>query len=135
MVDFGAVELELIQKYSGKTLEEIWPNLPPELRRLKCNTCKMFFEESLLVNGKCPVCGETILQKMCILDRDGCPHTSVMDGIEYCPICGNTICPGCGTHDVVCLSRVTGYYQDVSGWNAAKQQELRDRIHTNIIAS
>ena len=36
-------------------------------------------------------------------------------------------CPNCGSTNVEHLSRVTGYLQDVSGWNAGKQQELKDR--------
>ena len=39
----------------------------------------------------------------------------------------NTARPGCGSHDVTQISRVTGYLQEVSGWNAGKQQELKDR--------
>ena len=29
-------------------------------------------------------------------------------------------------------SRITGYYQNVSGWNTGKKQELRDRIRYSI---
>ena len=47
--------------------------------------------------------------------------------IAYCPVCGGAMCPDCGNHNVLQLSRITGYIQDVSGWNAAKQQELKDR--------
>jgi len=36
-------------------------------------------------------------------------------------------CPNCGSTDVEQISRVTGYLQAVSGWNAAKKQELEDR--------
>ncbi|KAF5416627.1 MAG: DNA polymerase [Candidatus Methanogaster sp.] len=36
-------------------------------------------------------------------------------------------CPNCGSTNVEQLSRVTGYLQAVSGWNAAKKQELEDR--------
>jgi len=36
-------------------------------------------------------------------------------------------CPNCGSTNVEQLSRVTGYLQAVSGWNAAKRQELEDR--------
>jgi len=41
-------------------------------------------------------------------------------------------CPECGSHDVVQISRVTGYMQDVAGWNAGKQQELKDRTHYSV---
>ncbi len=36
-------------------------------------------------------------------------------------------CPRCDSRDVDHISRITGYLQAVSGWNAAKQQELKDR--------
>ena len=59
-------------------------------------------------------------------------HKSVVTGIEYCPLCGQAVCPECGSHDVVQVSRVTGYLQDVSGWNAGKQQELKDRMRYSV---
>ncbi|MHC1593135.1 MAG: anaerobic ribonucleoside-triphosphate reductase [Methermicoccaceae archaeon] len=52
--------------------------------------------------------------------------------VAYCPVCGNPYCPGCGNHHVLQLSRITGYIQDVSGWNAAKKQELKDRKRYSI---
>ena len=48
-----------------------------------------------------------------------------------CPICGQHCCPDCSNHCVAVLSRVTGYYQPISGWNAAKRQEFDDRTHYN----
>jgi ribonucleoside-triphosphate reductase len=36
-------------------------------------------------------------------------------------------CENCGSSNVEQMSRVTGYIQSVSGWNAAKKQELADR--------
>jgi anaerobic ribonucleoside-triphosphate reductase len=51
----------------------------------------------------------------------------VIATIAYCPLCGKAVCPACGTHDVVQISRVTGYLQAVEGFNAAKKQELKDR--------
>ncbi|RLF56604.1 MAG: oxidoreductase, partial [Thermoplasmata archaeon] len=32
--------------------------------------------------------------------------------------------------DVEQYSRITGYYQRVSGWNEGKQRELKDRYRT-----
>lgn len=52
--------------------------------------------------------------------------------VAYCPVCGNAYCPACGNHHVLQLSRITGYIQDVSGWNAAKRQELKDRKRYSI---
>lgn len=36
-------------------------------------------------------------------------------------------CPSCGSTHVEWWSRITGYYQNVSGWNKGKLAELRDR--------
>lgn len=49
-----------------------------------------------------------------------------------CPLCGNPMCPECGNHLVEQLSRVTGYMGNVSGWNAAKQQEFLDRTRYKV---
>ncbi|WP_300606693.1 anaerobic ribonucleoside-triphosphate reductase [Methanohalophilus sp.] len=45
----------------------------------------------------------------------------MMSGLKDC-------CENCGSSNVEQLSRVTGYIQSVSGWNAAKKQELADRM-------
>jgi len=58
-------------------------------------------------NGKC--------------SREFVPNTT------SCPVCGSPACPDGMNHHVDQLSRVTGYMQVVSGWNAAKKQELKDR--------
>jgi anaerobic ribonucleoside-triphosphate reductase len=68
---------------------------------------------------------------MCPLDHCHCTH-EIISGIEYCPLCGKAVCPECGSHDVTQISRVTGYLQDVSGWNASKQQELKDRMRYSV---
>jgi len=41
-------------------------------------------------------------------------------------------CPSCGSNDVECYSRITGYYQRVSGWNEGKKRELMDRHRVTI---
>ncbi|MDH5450890.1 MAG: anaerobic ribonucleoside-triphosphate reductase [Candidatus Bathyarchaeota archaeon] len=46
------------------------------------------------------------------------------------PINGN--CPNCGSSNVEWWSRVTGYYQAVSGWNEGKKKELLDRYRTAL---
>jgi ribonucleoside-triphosphate reductase len=45
----------------------------------------------------------------------------IMSGLKEC-------CENCGSGDVEQVSRVTGYVQAVNGWNAAKKQELADRM-------
>ncbi|MCX6693723.1 MAG: oxidoreductase [Methanomicrobiales archaeon] len=100
--------------------------IPPEARSYKCHTCHLVVEET-----PCPRCGEKELEVMCPLDHCHCAH-EVITGIEYCPLCNSAVCPDCGSHDVVQISRVTGYLQDVSGWNAGKQQELKDRVRYQV---
>jgi ribonucleoside-triphosphate reductase len=36
-------------------------------------------------------------------------------------------CANCGSSNVEWWSRITGYYQNVTGWNKAKKRELTDR--------
>jgi len=40
-------------------------------------------------------------------------------------------CERCGSKDIDYLSRITGYVQPVSSWNAAKKQEFKDRKRYN----
>jgi len=53
--------------------------------------------------------------------------------LTVCSSCGATTsgmaeaCPICGSSAVTVWSRITGYYQDVSGWNEGKLAELRQR--------
>ena len=53
--------------------------------------------------------------------------------MTFCRDCGklsggiNRNCPFCNGNNVEWYSRVTGYYQRVSGWNDGKRQELLDR--------
>ncbi len=41
-------------------------------------------------------------------------------------------CPLCRSKNIDHISRVTGYNQAVSGWNRAKQQELKDRMRYKL---
>ena len=119
-MNWSEEQRKLIEKY--KSLDDI----PVEERQYKCHTCHYVVEES-----PCPSCGEMNLEIMCPLDHCHCSHT-IVERIEYCPICGQPICPECGSHDVSQVSRVTGYLADVSGWNAGKKQELKDRAHYTV---
>jgi predicted RNA-binding Zn-ribbon protein involved in translation (DUF1610 family) len=102
-----------------------------EKTKYKCHTCFTIIPEERVVEGKCPICGDSFLEKMCPLDHLCTCAIDVTYGANYCPECGAAICP-CGSHDVEQISRVTGYMQDVSGFNAAKKQELRDRQRVTI---
>lgn len=102
-----------------------------EKQRYKCHTCHTI----VCVNKDepCPLCNESFnhLIKMCPNDNCTCTHEITM-ALAYCPICNEAMCPICGCHDVAQISRVTGYLQDVGGWNIAKRQELKDRQRVNI---
>jgi RNA polymerase subunit RPABC4/transcription elongation factor Spt4 len=114
-MNWSAEQLALAQKYSSPD------ETPADGRQYKCYTCHAIVSDPI-----CPICGDEHLQVMCPLDHAECSH-DISAGIEYCPLCGEAVCPICGSHDVVQISRVTGYLQDVTGWNAGKQQELKDR--------
>jgi len=98
----------------------------------KCDPCKTLFHDEDLNEGKCPICGKAVV-KLCERDPGSCKHPDEIFGIvEYCPVCGKPCCPLCKSHDVMVLSRITGYIQDVSGWNAGKAQELKDRTRYSV---
>jgi Anaerobic ribonucleoside-triphosphate reductase len=113
-----------LKKYIGlKHLEK----LPDVLKRFKCPIC----HAAAFTEPACPDCGNTTNILMCPIDHCGCHHL-ITECLAYCPICGEAMCPECGSHDVFQLSRVTGYIQDVSGWGKGKQQELKDRHRCTI---
>ena len=121
----------VVKRYSklgeiGK--KDILATIPFAERRYKCHTCHTIVDEM-----PCPKCGEPHVAVMCPLDHCHCGH-DLITAHAYCPLCGEPVCPECGTHDVVAISRVTGYLQDVSGWNSGKRQELKDR-HRHEIAT
>ena len=58
--------------------------------------------------------------------------------LTVCNNCGTVsplmskLCPTCGSDNVEWWSRVTGYYQAVSGWNEGKKRELQDRYRVPV---
>lgn len=101
------------------------------MTKYKCFNCLVILEESVMLEGNlCPVCKQECM-KMCPKDHCNCSH-EIIETIAYCPDCGAPICPTCGCHDVTQISRVTGYLQEVNGWNAGKQQELKDRTRYTV---
>ncbi len=58
--------------------------------------------------------------------------------LTVCNDCGvvsplmSRACPNCGSANVEWWSRVTGYYQAVSGWNEGKKRELQDRFRVTL---
>ena len=97
----------------------------------KCFTCHLVLSPKDVVDKKCPICKEEFLVEMCKADHPCKCATQTTPGLQYCSLCGDPICP-CGSHDVATISRVTGYLQVVEGWNAAKRQELKDRVRYDI---
>jgi len=102
--------------------------LPDDLKRYKCPLCHAAGFDTT----ECPDCGSKDVFLMCPLDHCGCLH-DIESGVHTCPICGDYICPQCGSHDVTVVTRITGYLNDLRGFNAAKEQEVKDRHRVNII--
>jgi hypothetical protein len=135
---------ELIERYSGQKLSDYFSELPEDQRRYKCFGCKKIIPADcalpLAKEGEneefsdelvCPECGCALVM-MCPLDHNHCSH-EIMAGLSFCPLCKQPVCPECLSHDVFQLSRVTGYLQDVGGWNAGKKQELVDRTRYDAL--
>lgn len=102
--------------------------LPKHMKRYKCTICMNagFIEE------KCPECGEEKgIILMCPADHCECHHL-ITEKLSYCPICGQAMCPVCGSHDVFQLTRITGYINDIGGFNNGKAQEVKDRVRSNL---
>jgi hypothetical protein len=107
--------------------------------RLKCPACyEVAFKDEVTTfggkDGNQPLCSDCELEMVPLCKNDHkctCIET-VHQGMLYCPDCGHPVCPGCGAHNVEVVSRVTGYLSSVGGWNAAKQQELKDRHRVNV---
>ena len=78
----------------------------------------------------CPEC-KTPVVKMCDSDHVCTCALEISSGMFLCPTCGVPICP-CGAHDCTVISRVTGYLQDIKGWNSGKRAELMDRHRTTV---
>lgn len=128
-------------------------DLPDNQSLYKCPHCKYIFNINnagmanilAILSGKwfsfCPICKRNDSELLCKVDsyslflkRQGikCRNGESIAGVELCPICNHSICPQCMNHNVIAVSRVTGYMGVVDGWNNGKKQELLDRQHYNI---
>ena len=97
--------------------------------KYKCHRCFVSFENE---TGICPECNQADqVSEMCPKDHCQCSH-DITESLAYCPECGAAMCPVCGCHDVSQISRITGYMGDVSGFNAGKRAELKDRTRYTI---
>ncbi len=96
----------------------------------KCYNCKLTIDDECVVDSRCPECGGSVVE-MCPNDPGSCNH-GVVDGTAVCDICGEFVCPICGSHDVEALSRTTGYYGPLSSFGAGKQAEFKDRKRYDV---
>jgi len=91
-------------------------------QRYKCPICYKIVEEL-----PCPECGYTCPLPMCREDHVCTCLMPISEKIRFCEVCGSAICP-CGSHDVEVHTRITGYINALSGFNAGKAQEVKDRV-------
>lgn len=138
------------QRIEREDIHEKLKELPENHSLFKCHICKYIFDifseaqgVAILValidksNIRCPRCNTENVELICKVDAYSvylklkglvnCRQGIIISGTDICPVCKRAICPECFNHSCVSLSRVTGYVQDVSGWNAAKKQELIER--------
>jgi hypothetical protein len=121
MSDLLEQTTEIVERFKGLGLEKAWELAPNELKRYKCENCKLIVWET-----PCPVCGNSTIKKMCPSDHCHCSE-DIVESVKFCEVCGSGICPVCGTHDILALSRITGYINSVESFNMGKKQELKDR--------
>lgn len=95
-----------------------------------CRECKKYLKDIDLIDGKCPICGD-LPSKTCEADHSCKCAIEVHDKHNLCPVCDAPVCP-CGSHDIIIISRVTGYLSEVFAWNAAKTQEWKDRRRIDL---
>ena len=119
-MDWSAEQRKITEKY--KKLDDI----PETERKYKCHTCHLIVDQN-----PCPNCGETKLEIMCPLDNCHCMH-EMISGIEYCPLCGKPVCPECGSHDVVQISRVTGTCRTSPGGMPASSRNSKTASATPL---
>lgn len=128
-------------------MHQILMDLPDNESVHKCHYCKFIFDtcsEGIPVlmalipkdDIRCPNCGKNNPELICKADAYsvhlkingfGCRKGVLISGVDICPICHSTMCPKCMNHSVISWSRITGYLNDVQGWNDGKRQELMDR--------
>ena len=69
----------------------------------------------------------------------GITYFAVTRDLTICNECDHVMgilvdrCVACGSNNIEGFSRITGYVQAISGWNAAKLEELKDRRRYTII--
>ncbi len=142
----------IISKEEREEKYEKLKELPENDSLFKCFRCRTIFDiysgglpVLMALSDKsgilCPECKSDSTELICKVDAYSvylkmtgfnCREGLILNGTDICPICKTSMCPQCMNHSVVSLSRVTGYIQDVAGWNMAKKQELIDRKRYGI---
>ena len=115
---------EVAVKYEEALLKLAMEDEPK--RRFKCPICYSIVDET-----PCPMCGYATPAPMCREDHVCTCLNPISEKIRFCEVCGSAICP-CGCHDVEVHTRITGYINALSGFNAGKAQEVKDRVRNNI---
>lgn len=134
---------------------EMLRSLPENETMHKCPHCNFVFDTTqggqanilaILMGGfyaYCPRCFIINPELLCKVDAYSvilklkglkCGNGDIIPGVDLCPVCNRSMCPKCYNHNVVSLSRVTGYVQSVDGWNNGKKQELKDRQRYAIMS-
>ena len=68
-----------------------------------------------------------------IINKTEIQYFAFTKDLSVCNKCNSTFgglvdkCPNCGNANMEWWSRITGYYQNISGWNEGKKRELKDR--------
>lgn len=137
----------LLNREEIQDRHEMLKNLPENQSIFKCHSCKQIFNiysEGLTIfvalapkdNVQCSKCKTYNTELACKVDVRSiylklsgfnCRKGVLISGADICPVCNVPMCPECNNHNVVSWSRITGYLNDISGWNMAKKQELMDR--------
>jgi len=79
---------------------------------------------------------ESIMNVVDLMDRLEMGYVSVNHNRNRCMDCGFENaeehlekCPSCGSEDIDCLQRITGYLVGTTNrWNCSKLAELKDRV-------
>ncbi len=80
---------------------------------------------------------QSIMKVVDMMDAYNMGYCSVNHNRNRCMDCGYEdaeedlkVCPKCGSHNIDCLQRITGYLVGTTNrWNSAKLAELKDRVH------
>lgn len=144
--------INIYKNYNGILKKEELVDLPNNYDIYSCLHCRYIFDPRPItdsewiitggINKSCPICKTENIELLCKVDlysyylKDNnlvdCRKEELIPGVEICPVCNRAICPQCFNHSTVALSRVTGYLQDINGWNEGKKQEILDRKRYSI---